>query len=231
MATLGRLSLDNACPFVYIARVKTVKVFETFTSLQGESTHSGIPCFFIRLSGCNLRCSYCDTSGAWEGGTDTSIDELVSEAEEAGCPLIEVTGGEPLVQDGCVDLLARLSSIEGSKVLVETNGSQDISSIPDNVAAIMDVKCPSSGQVKWMDEGNVARLRQSDEVKFVIAEWDDYQWARDFIVKHDLTNKCNAVLFGVVHGVLDESALAEWMLADKLNARMQLQLHKVLGHQ
>jgi 7-carboxy-7-deazaguanine synthase len=211
--------------------VKTVKVFETFTSLQGESTYTGMPCFFIRLSGCNLRCSYCDTSGAWEGGEDRPICELISEAEEAGCPLVEVTGGEPLIQEGIRDLLEGLAGLEGVKVLVETNGTQDISVLPDEVSAIMDIKCPSSGQTKWFDESNIGRLRPQDEVKFVVAEWDDYEWARNLMREHALAGICNAVLFGAVHGVLEASALAEWICEDRLNARFQLQLHKVIGHQ
>ncbi len=211
--------------------MKTVKIFETFTALQGESTHTGIPCFFIRLSGCNLRCSYCDTSGAWEGGSDRPIADLVKEAADSACPLIEVTGGEPLIQAGTSELLAQLVAIEGARVLVETNGSQDISVLPDAAVAIMDVKCPSSGQTKWFDEANIGRLRDCDEVKFVIAEWDDYEWARDFIKTHDLTKKCNAVLFGAVHGVLEEAALAEWIIEDRMEVRLQVQLHKILGHQ
>ena len=210
--------------------MKTVKVYETFISPQGESTFSGMPCFFIRLSGCNLRCSYCDTSGAWEGGEDMAISDLVTEAQESGCPLIEVTGGEPLIQDGASDLLGALAQIENVQIMVETNGSQDISVVPSEAIAVMDVKCPSSGQAEWFDEGNIARLRKQDEVKFVISEWDDYQWARDFVRRHRLTQKCNAVLFSVVHGVLEVAALAEWMVEDRLDVRLQLQLHKLIGH-
>lgn len=211
--------------------MKTVKVFETFISLQGESTHAGIPCFFIRLSGCNLRCSYCDTSGAWEGGSDRQISDLIDEAERSGMPLIEVTGGEPLIQEGTKDLLKGLAAIKGARILVETNGSQDISAIPEKVYAIMDVKCPSSGQSQWFDEGNINRLRPHDEVKFVIAEWDDYEWARDFVRSRKLQEKCHAVLFSTVHGVLETAALAEWIIEDALDVRLQLQLHKILGHQ
>ncbi len=211
--------------------MKTVKVFETFISLQGESTHSGIPCFFIRLAGCNLRCGYCDTSGAWEGGADRQIDDLVEEARSAGCPLIEVTGGEPLIQDGARELLEGLSELSGVKVLVETNGSQDISMIPESVSAIMDIKCPSSGQTESFDVKNIERLRPCDEVKFVLAERGDYEWARNLMREYGLPRRCKAVLFGAVHGELEESALAEWICEDRLEARFQLQLHKVIGHQ
>lgn len=207
-----------------------VKVYETFTALQGESTYTGIPCFFIRLAGCNLRCSYCDTSGAWDGGADRPVGELVEEAALSGCPLIEVTGGEPLIQSRTPDLLSELAGIANTRLLVETNGSQDISIIPDAAVAIMDVKCPSSGQSEWFDEANIGRLRPCDEVKFVVAEWDDYEWARDFIHKHDLTSRCNAVLFGAVHGVMEEAALADWIVEDRMNVRLQIQLHKILGH-
>lgn len=210
--------------------MKTVRLYETFISPQGESTYSGMPCFFIRLSGCNLRCSYCDTSGAWEGGDDVAIADLVKAAQQSGCPLIEVTGGEPLIQDTAEDLLVALAQIENTKLMVETNGTQDISVVPDQAIAVMDVKCPSSGQAEWFDADNIARLRGHDEVKFVIAEWDDYQWARDFVRKHSLTQKCNAVLFSVVHGVLEVAALAEWMVEDRLDVRLQLQLHKIIGH-
>lgn len=210
--------------------MKTLNIFETFVSLQGESTYSGIPCFFIRLAGCNLRCLYCDTRGAWDDGSGRSIEALVREAEASGCRLIEVTGGEPLIQDGVSDLLRQLAALPGRKVLVETNGSRDISVVPDNVVAVMDVKCPSSGQDKWFDSANLSRLRLFDEVKFVLSDRADYEWAREFIRSSDLSNKCAAVLLSAVHGVLDHSSLAEWMLADMLPARLQIQLHKVLGH-
>lgn len=210
--------------------MNTVRVFETFASLQGESTHAGIPCFFIRLAGCNLRCSYCDTSGAWEGGVDRNVCDVVREASDAGYPLIEVTGGEPLIQEGTKALLDGLAAIESSRVIVETNGTQDISVLNDRVSAIMDIKCPSSGQAQWFDEANIGRLRPHDEIKFVIAEWDDYEWAKELMGRHDLAAKCNAVLFSAVHGVLEPAALAEWICEDRLRARFQLQLHKVLGH-
>jgi len=145
--------------------------------------------------------------------------------------LIELTGGEPLIQDGAAELLHGLEGIEGVRVLIETNGTQDISVVPDGVIAVMDVKCPSSGQQEWFDEANIGRLRPHDEVKFVISCRDDYQWAREFIISHDLTKKCNAVLLSAVHGVPGAAALADWILEDRMNVRFQLQLHKAIGHQ
>jgi len=222
--------LVNAGTFVYCARMTTLKIYETFTSLQGESTYSGLPCYFIRLAGCNLRCSYCDTSGAWDGGGDTGVDTLVNDARASGCGLIEVTGGEPLIQDGIVELLKRLSAIEGRRILVETNGSRDISVIPAGVITIMDVKCPSSGQSEWFDEGNIGRLRSFDEVKFVLSGRSDYAWAYEFIRRHDLTSRCHAVLLSAVHGELSSDKLAEWILEGGLDVRLQFQLHKLIGH-
>lgn len=210
--------------------MKTLKVYETFTALQGESTYSGLPCFFIRLAGCNLRCSYCDTSGAWDGGDDRDIDSLVESARVSGCGLIEVTGGEPLIQDGIVDLLNRLCAIDGRRILVETNGSRDISVIPRGIIAVMDVKCPSSGQSEWFDEANITRLRALDEVKFVLSGRADYEWAHEFIGGHDLTRRCNAVLLSAVHGELSYDKLAEWILEGGLDVRLQVQLHKLIGH-
>jgi len=206
-----------------------VNVCETFTSIQGESSCAGLPCFFIRLSGCNLRCTYCDTKQAYAPGKDMSIPDLVADCSASSAVIVEVTGGEPLLQPGFRDLATELRENAGKQVLVETNGSQDISVIPDGVIAIMDVKCPGSGENEAMDLENIGRLRPKDEVKFVIGGRDDYDWAKHFVKQYNLTSVCRYVFFSPVFGLLSAKELGEWIVRDGLPVRLQVQLHKILG--
>lgn len=203
-----------------------LQVCETFSSIQGESTWAGRPCFFIRLAGCNLRCAYCDADYARSGGESVAIARLVDEFRATGLALAEVTGGEPLLQAGTVGLLQELQAL--GTVLVETNGSRDISAIPVEVIAIMDIKCPSSGAAGAMDWGNVERLRPRDEVKFVIANYVDYEWARGIIQQHRLLCRCHAVLLSPVVDLLNPAELAAWIIRDRLPARLNLPLHKFI---
>ena len=207
----------------------TVNVCETFTSIQGESTRAGLPCFFIRLSGCNLRCNYCDTKYSYGPGKDASVADLVADCAASRALIVEVTGGEPLLQAGFRELALALRDHSDKLVLVETNGSRDISVIPEGVITIMDVKCPGSGESEEMDLANVGRLRAGDEVKFVLCHRNDYDWARSLVDRHDLASVCSAVFFSPVSGVLDGRKLGEWIVEDGLPVRLQLQLHKVLG--
>ena len=206
-----------------------LSVCEVFTSVQGESSFAGLPCVFVRLSGCNLRCSYCDTPQAYEAGRDMTVAELVGVVEASAASMVEVTGGEPLLQDGFRDLVVALRDETGKTVLVETNGSCDISIVPEGIITVMDVKCPGSGQVESFDLENVDRLRREDEVKFVLTDRLDYGWAKEFVVRHELAAKCKAVLFSPVFGVLEPGLVADWIIADGLPVRLQLQLHKILG--
>ena len=214
----------------------SLQVCETFVSIQGESTFAGWPCFLIRLTGCNLRCSYCDTTYAFTGGQPKSIPQLVDEFLALGLTLVEVTGGEPLIQPGAPALLKALQSARpGAVVLVETNGSRDISLVPPGIIAIMDVKCPASGVGRTSGTGNafdwknLERLRSQDEVKFVISDRADFDWAVRIVNEHHLASKCHAVLFSPVLGRVEPAALAEWLLASRVPARLNLQLHKLAG--
>lgn len=201
-------------------------VSEIFYSIQGESSYAGYPCGFIRLSGCNLRCTYCDTSYVYENGEFLSIEEILKKIYSFGCPLVEVTGGEPLLQEETPTLVKTLLD-ENYTVLVETNGTKDISVLPEKAIRIMDVKCPGSGQSDLTDWENISRLRKQDEVKFVLMDEKDYQWAKETIEKFQLTEKAH-VLFSPVYEKLSPSDLAEWILNDRVPVRLQLQLHKLL---
>ena len=202
-----------------------LQVCETYPSIQGESTWAGWPCFFIRLSGCNLRCSYCDTVYAYADGEACSISQLLEEFRSSNLKLVEVTGGEPLLQPEVIELLHALKQY--GTVLLETNGSQDISRVPESVVIIMDIKCPGSNESKSIDWQNIQRLRITDEVKFVIGGRSDYVWARDVVLKNHLADRCHAVLFSPVSGVLEPAWLANWLIADRLSVRLNLQLHKL----
>ena len=209
--------------------IDIVEVVETFVSLQGESSFAGRPCFFVRMAGCNLRCRYCDTPNAYFGGREMTVGAIVHEFRASRVQLAEITGGEPLLQAGFPVLAREFASVADSTLLVETNGSQNISRIPKAAVAIMDVKCPGSGEVKSFDLANLKRLRPHDEVKFVIWDRRDYDWARRMVVRHRLDHHCHAVHFSPVAGTLAPAELGAWILNDRLPVRLQIQLHKMIG--
>lgn len=205
----------------------TLQLSEIFYSIQGESSFAGYPCLFFRLSGCNLRCSYCDAKYTYEEpGTTTSLDTLLSEAAQYPNVLIEITGGEPLLQEGIYPLMDALLAA-GRTVLLETNGSLSIERIPKEVVKIIDLKCPDSGMSEKMDLANLNLLTPHDELKFVVSSREDYDWTRDMINKHQLAEKAKLILSPVI-GCLEPALLAQWLMADALPARLQLQLHTLL---
>jgi len=203
-----------------------LRISELYASIQGESTFAGVPCFFVRLAGCNLRCSYCDTRHARRGGTMRRAGDIVRAAVSSGCPVVEVTGGEPLLQPGTPRLCGELKS-RGLTVLVETNGSRDIGALPRGIVRIVDVKCPGSGMDGSFLASNLDALRRGDQVKFVLTGRADYEWARRFIGRHRLAARCTVILSPVWRR-LKPSTLASWMLRDRLAVRMGIQLHKVI---
>jgi len=204
-------------------------VNEIFHSIQGESTRAGDRCVFVRLTGCDLRCSWCDTPYAFHEGRRMSTDEVLSAVEGYQCPLVEITGGEPLLQEGVYELMDRLLAA-GHTVMLETGGHRPIARVPAAVLKIVDVKCPASGESAKNDWDNLDRLAPHDEVKFVIQDRADYEFARAIVARYDLTARAAAVLFSPVHGVLEPQTLAEWVLGDRLPVRVQLQLHKFIWH-
>lgn len=210
-----------------IARSERLRITEIYASVQGESTHVGKPCVFVRLTGCNLRCTWCDSAFTFHGGTWASVDEVVERASAYGIRTVEVTGGEPLLQPNAIQLMRRLVDA-GHEVLLETSGSRDIAPVPPEVHVILDLKPPDSGEVDANLWSNVERLAAKDEVKFVLASRRDYEWARDVTRTHRLHERCGAVLLSPAWGLVDPKDLVEWMLADRLPARLQLQLHKVV---
>lgn len=205
---------------------QALKVTEIFYSIQGESTHAGQPCVFIRLTGCPLRCTWCDTDYSFYGGTSHSIDELLSKVREYGCQLVEVTGGEPLAQPGVFPFTTRLCDA-GYTVLIETSGAIDVRPVDQRAKLILDVKCPGSGMTDRMHWPNLDYLAAKDEAKFVLASRQDYEWARGIVAQYRLVERCT-VLFSPVFGSLDLRQLAEWILADRLPVRFQLQMHKYI---
>jgi 7-carboxy-7-deazaguanine synthase len=202
-------------------------VNEIFYSIQGESTRAGQPCVFVRLTACDLRCTWCDTPYAFTEGRKQSVDEVVEAVDRHACNLVEITGGEPLLQDEVYDLMDRLLA-RGRTVMLETGGHRPIDRVPADVVKIVDVKCPGSGESGKNQWSNLDRLSAHDEVKFVIKDRADYEFARDVIARYDLPARCAAVLLSPVHGVLDGRTLSEWMLGDRVPARLQLQLHKYI---
>jgi 7-carboxy-7-deazaguanine synthase len=202
-------------------------VNEIFHSIQGESTFAGRPCVFVRLTACDLRCTWCDTPYAFYEGRKMSVDDVVADVESRGCELVEVTGGEPLLQPDVYPLMRQLID-RGKTVLIETGGHRSIAKVPKGVIRIMDVKCPGSGESSKNDWTNLPLLTKRDEVKFVIADRVDYDYAREVVARERLVERCGAVLFSPVHGVLDPKQLAEWVLADRLPVRLQLQVHKYI---
>ena len=201
-------------------------ITEIFHSIQGESSYMGRPCVFVRLTYCNLRCVWCDTEYAFDGGTEMTLDEVLGAVRMYGCRLVEITGGEPLVQEGVYALMTQLCD-EGYEVLLETGGSIDISRVDPRVKRIVDIKCPGSGMEKKNYWKNIDYLAPGDEIKFVIADRQDYEWAKDVMNTYEL-EKNGPVLMSVVFGVLEPIQLAEWILEDKLHVRFQLQMHKYI---
>ena len=201
-----------------------IKINEIYKSIQGESSYSGLPCIFIRLTYCNLRCSYCDTEYAFYDGNDMSIPEIISKVNSLECNLVEVTGGEPLLQSECITLLNKL--IENNyQVMLETGGSLPINLVPESVKKIIDFKCPSSNMENknlWEILDNVSK---NDEDKFVIGNQSDFKWAQNKIKKYKIENKCD-ILFSCVFGKLKYQTLVKWLLDSNIKARFQLQAHK-----
>jgi 7-carboxy-7-deazaguanine synthase len=202
-------------------------VNEIFYSIQGESTHAGRPCVFVRLTACDLRCAWCDTPYAFYEGQKRSVADVIDAVERYACPLVEVTGGEPLLQEDVYALMEGLLA-RGRTVMLETGGHRPIDRVPAAVIKIVDVKCPGSGEAGENHWDNLTRLAPHDEVKFVIKDRADYEFARDVVTRYALDGKVAAVLFSPVHGVLEPRTLSEWMLEDHLPARLQLQLHKLV---
>jgi 7-carboxy-7-deazaguanine synthase len=200
---------------------------EVFYSIQGESSYAGQPCVFVRLTACDLRCSWCDTPYAFHEGRKQSLDEVLEQVHRFECRLVEVTGGEPLLQEDVYPLMDALLA-RGHAVLLETGGHRSIERVPDAVTVIMDVKCPGSGESSRHDWSNLERLRSHDEVKFVVQDRTDYEFARDVICRYRLADRAAAVHLSPVHGTLALRTLAEWMLADRLRVRLQPQLHKYI---
>ncbi len=200
---------------------------EIFYSVQGESTRAGELCVFVRLTACDLRCSWCDTAYAFHEGRKMSVDDVLVEIERHACPLVEITGGEPLLQDDVYPLMERLLAA-GHSVMLETGGHRSIAKVPAAVLKVVDVKCPGSGEAARNDWDNLGRLAPHDEVKFVIQDRADYEFAKDVIARYELRERAAAILLSPVHGVMEPRTLSEWMLADRVAARLQLQLHKYI---
>lgn len=204
----------------------TLLVSELYRSIQGESTHAGRPCSFVRLTGCPLRCVWCDSTFAFQGGRRMALEEIMAEVAALGLPLVEVTGGEPLAQPGCLRLLTELCDA-GYEVLLETSGALDIAPVDPRVRRIVDVKCPESGESAANRWENLALLGPRDELKFVLAGRKDYEWARAVVRERGLAG-ARLILFSTVFGSLAPAELAGWILEDRLDVRLQLQMHKIL---
>ena len=203
-----------------------MKICEIFTSIQGESSYAGMPCTFIRLTGCNLRCLYCDTAYAYEEGMELTEAEIINEVELIGVHLVTITGGEPLLQEETFRLTERLIS-EGYKVLIETNGTMSIKDIDSRAVIVLDIKTPGSGMWEEMDLSNLDYIKPTDEIKFVITDREDYEWSKDMMQKYNLGSKCQ-VFFSPAFGILLPESLVRWMLEDRLDVRLNLQMHKYI---
>ena len=204
-----------------------LRITEIFHSLQGEARSVGLPTIFVRLTGCPLRCVYCDTEYAFTGGSLRSLDAVLDEVASYGCPRVCVTGGEPLAQPGCLDLLKMLCDLD-YEVSLETSGAMTIADVDERVSRVMDLKTPDSGESHRNVWANITHLTLHDQVKFVVASRQDYEWARFKIDEHQLLNRVSDVLFSPSHEVLPAKQLAEWLIDDKIDARLQIQLHKFL---
>jgi 7-carboxy-7-deazaguanine synthase len=205
---------------------RALKVCEIFTSIQGESSYAGRPCTFVRLMGCNLRCSYCDTTFAYDEGIELSEEDILTKIGRTGIGLVEITGGEPLVQREVYPFMKRLIE-EGYEVLIETNGSLSIKEIDRRAVVILDIKTPGSGMSERMDYSNLDEIKKEDEVKFVITDREDYEWTKDIIERFSLTNK-SGLLLSPAFGILAPEDLARWMIEDRLRARLNIQLQKYI---
>jgi 7-carboxy-7-deazaguanine synthase len=203
-----------------------MRITEIFHSIQGESTYAGRSCVFVRLTGCPLRCTWCDTEYAFYGGQELTDEDILRKIRAFDCSLVEITGGEPLAQSACFPFVSKLCD-NGYTVLIETSGAFDITSVDPRAHVILDIKCPGSGMTDRMHWPNVQQLSAKDEAKFVLAHRADYDWAREVIGQYDLANRCT-VLFSPVFGALELRHLAEWVLADRLPVRVQTQLHKLI---
>lgn len=203
-----------------------MKICEIFTSIQGESSYAGMPCTFIRLTGCNLRCLYCDTAYAYEEGMELTEAEIINEVELIGVHLVTITGGEPLLQEETFRLTERLIS-EGYKVLIETNGTMSIKDIDIRAVIVLDIKTPGSGMWEEMDLSNLDFIKPTDEIKFVITDREDYEWSKDMMQKYKLGSKCQ-VFFSPAFGILLPESLVKWILEDRLDVRLNLQMHKYI---
>ena len=203
-----------------------IKINEIYLSVQGESTHTGLPCIFIRLTGCNLRCSWCDTAYAFHEGKNMSIDEILQKVANFEIHLVEITGGEPLMQDNVYTLMRRLIE-KGYKVMLETGGSISLERVPKDVIKIMDLKCPGSGEQEKNNLDNLKLLVPHDEVKFVILDKKDYEWSRDIIKRYKI-NETAHILISPVFDKLELKEIVKWILKDRLPVRLQTQLHKII---
>lgn len=208
-------------------REKRLTINEIYFSIQGESTWAGLPCVFVRLTFCDLRCTYCDTEYAFYEGKKQSLGEILEAVSNYDCPLVEITGGEPLLQKNVLPLMTLLVE-SGRTVLLETSGAHDIGAIDPRVHRIMDLKTPGSGEVGRNLFSNIEQLNPRDEVKFVIGSREDYEWSRTQLREHRLAERCRAVLFSPIFGRIDPREIVEWILADKLPVRFQLQMHKFI---
>jgi 7-carboxy-7-deazaguanine synthase len=206
---------------------KTLTINEIYHSIQGESTWAGRPCVFVRLTFCDLRCSYCDTEYAFYEGKKQTLSEIVEAVKAFGCPLVEITGGEPLLQKNVLPLMSMLADANHT-VLLETSGAHDISVVDPRVHRIMDLKTPGSDEVDKNLWPNIDHLNSQDEVKFVIGSREDYEWSREKILHFKLSERCHAVLFSPIFGRIDPRQIVEWILADGLDVRFQLQMHKFI---
>ncbi|MEO8512845.1 MAG: 7-carboxy-7-deazaguanine synthase QueE [Ignavibacteria bacterium] len=218
-----KLSLDPRL------RGDLLTVNEIFYSIQGESTKAGLTCVFVRLTYCNIRCVYCDTEYAFYEGVDRTIDDIINEVKSFDCKLVEITGGEPLVQENVHKLMTKLCDM-GYEVMIETGGSLPIEVIDKRVKIIMDLKTPYSKMEKKNRYENIGYLKPNDEVKFVIGSREDYEWANDIMNKYEISQKVGQILFSPVFDKVENLELAEWILKDKLNVRFQLQMHKYIWH-
>lgn len=226
---LSPLTFDRQQPLTVTdkRRLDVVRINEIFYSIQGESTRAGERCVFVRLTGCGLRCTYCDTEYAFFAGEDMPLEAVIEQVRRYDCRLVEVTGGEPLEQAAALPLMARLCD-DGYEVMLETGGHMDISVVDPRVKRIVDLKTPSSGMMKRNRYENVQHLTNRDEVKFVIGSREDFEWAKEEVEKYDLSNKVEAVLFSPVWGNVQPIDLANWIMESGTNVKFQMQLHKLL---